>query len=124
MTLRQRAGVAMAVVAAFILFTTFPGRISHRILVPGLVPVFGIPFLVLFALGQAGLCFALKAKKGLYWMAGGLVLGSLLALLGYYALWSNMASTEATELLPRNAVCAAVCLSAVSLGFALWKEKV
>ena len=72
-------GWAFAALSFAVMVLTFPGRHTHAVIVPSLIPVFGVPFAVAFAAVQIAVLAGMKSYKGLAAAVGLMLLGGGLA---------------------------------------------
>lgn len=112
----QLAAWAFVVLAIVVLVTTFPGR--GHIMVPSLLPVFGVLFALVFLLVQYAFAVWLRS-----WRAGGLVTGICLLGMGLGGcgaamdLWGELAEHNVSAL--RQVLVAGACASGLALGMAV-----
>ncbi len=119
--LRRLLALAMIAVALVVFATVFGGPLRNsRPLVPALVPVFGMPFGILFAALQCAYCGVYGIRKGFLLLPAVWVVAVLLVAV----LWGGAGEPDAQAMgrLDR-AVTGAACASALALGFAVWHGK-
>jgi hypothetical protein len=114
----QLAAFGFVAIGLVVLVTTFPGR--GHIMVPALLPVFGVPFAVVFLLAQYGLAAAMRS-----WRAVGLTTAVLLVGMGLGGcgaamdLWDELAEHNVSAL--RHVLVSGACASGIALGAAMLK---
>ena len=115
--MEQMAGWAFLLTGMFVLFAVFPGG-KGRIVFPSLLPLFGLPFAVLFLAAQAATVAYLKSRRGAVLIATVLVLGMGLAWCGHAMdLWGDLAEHGIS--LSRYVLGGGACASGGALGLAL-----
>ena len=119
MRLANTVGWALIVIAAIALSTTStrPHGGSH-ILIPALLPVFGIPFCILFLAAQGVIAYLADTRRALIAMGGGILLG-LFGSSYYFTFGSTEALREVGISPLRQVLLSVSCLSAVVLGMAI-----
>ena len=112
--LKQPVAIVMTVLAAFVFVAVFEAPPQSRPFFPGLVPVFGVPFGLVFAAAQVGFCLLLRLKKGLVLLAVVWIIAAPLVLV-----FSNAGLTEHAMSTPARAVTGPACASGLALGIAI-----
>ena len=111
------AAWAFLLTGMFVLFAVFPGRSSH-ITFPSLLPVFGVPFALLFLAAQIAMVAWLKSRRGAVLIATVFIAGLGLAWCGHAMdLWGKL--SEHNIGLGRYLLGGGACASGVALGAAL-----
>ncbi len=121
-------GGTLVAISLGVIILTFPGRYSHAVLVPELVPVFSVPFGIVFLLTQYALAAGMKSYKALALVTGFFIVGMGLAYVrkivwggtGNPMILSSTGNVEIT--LARHAVVAGACISGLVFGAALLKD--
>ena len=72
-------GGALIVISLGVIILTFPGRYSHAVMAPSLVPFFSVPFGIVFLMTQYALVAGMKSYKGLALVTGFFIVGMALA---------------------------------------------
>ena len=115
--LKQWGALAMIVVASFVFVTAFGSPLTNsRPIIPALVPVFGIPFGVAFALLQCAYCGIYSIHKGLLVLP---VVWVVAVLLVFLLFGTGIEPDPSAMARPARAVTGAACASALVLGFAV-----
>ncbi len=115
-------GVVVMIVVALAVFAASFGHplTNSRPLIPALVPFFGMPFGIVFALLQCAYCGIYGIRKGFVVLPVVWVVAALLAL----ALFGRGLEPHPLAMArPDRAVTGAACASALVLGFAVWHGK-
>ncbi|MHC4713448.1 MAG: hypothetical protein ACYTAN_09295 [Planctomycetota bacterium] len=77
-------GVGLMAISAFVFVFTFPLRLSHHILLPFLVPYFGVPFAAVYSALQLGILGFMRSPKGIALALGTFAVGAGLAWIGMH----------------------------------------
>jgi hypothetical protein len=114
-------GIALLAVSGFVFAFTFPMRFTHRMLIPSLVPFFGIPFAVVFGAAQLLVLSLMKSGKGLALSVALMAAGAILGYVGMHNPaglgYTDVNAPGFTE--ARHIICAASVVSGIGVGFAL-----
>ena len=114
------AAWAFLLTGMFVLFAVFPGGHSH-ITFPSLLPVFGVPFALLFLAAQIAMVAWLKSRRGAVLIATVFVAGVGLAWFGHAVdLWGEL--SEHNIGLGRYLLGGGVCASGIAPGEALLRS--
>jgi len=111
------AGWVFTALGLFVLFAVYPGR-PGGIVFPGLLPIFGLPFALMFLACQYGVALYLRSRRGMFLVTAVLIAGMALGGCGHAMdLWGELAEHNIPAL--RYVVGAGACASGVALGIAL-----
>jgi len=113
-------GSGLIALSVGVLFLTFQDPYNDRIWVPGLVPVFGVPFAVTFIAAQLWMLAVMKSQRGVALAAFFMVVGAALMILrnaGWF--WPLLLDPSMGLTLPRQVVCAAACTGGAAVGIGL-----
>ena len=126
MRVTNTVGWAIIVIAVVAMFTTAPRpHGGPYILVPALLPVFGVPFCILFLAAQGFIAYIADTRRALIAMSAGVLLGVLIS--GYFFAFSSTDSLREVGISPlRHVLFTVSCLSALILGMAIvrgWATK-
>ena len=118
--LKSYLAIAMLILSGFVLFFSFCGRYSTDVLLPSLIPVFGVEFGVIYIVFQIGYCYYFCEKKAFWWMG--------LTLTGMFILaWIGSTDVISARAIPytylRVAIVGGSCFSAAVLGIGTLKGK-
>lgn len=104
-----------------VLALTFPSpRAAGRVWVPALIPLFGVPFAVLFTAALYALAMRLKSVRGLVLITVLLGVGMLLAWAGRAMnLWGGFEQYNISY--ARHVLCGGACAAGVGLGAGIIK---
>jgi len=114
-------GAALVAVSAFVFIFTFPFRLTHRILVESLVPVFGVAFALAYEAVQMVMLAFMRSCRGLLAALGLFAVGAALAWIGM-----NTAIGYSDVDVPgftagRHILCAGAVVSGFGVGLGLLK---
>jgi hypothetical protein len=114
----QLAGYGFIAVGLVVLLTTFPGR--GHIMVPGLLPVFGVPFALVLLLAQYAFAWSLRSWRTVALITAVFLVGMGLGGCGAAMdMWGELAKHNVSTL--RQVLVAGTCVSAIALGAAALK---
>ena len=114
--------VVMIVLSAFVFITTFGNRYGGRslLLIPALVPIFGVPFGIIYAVFQLGYCLCLDAKKGILWLlAVWITVAALIPLMKVGVVFRDERTISGLA----RIITGAACASGIALGIGALKDK-
>ena len=111
-----KKGLAAAIMGLGIVvgIGTFPMAVSEIILIPSLVPIFGVKFAITFLIFQIGYCYLLDLNKGFFLIIGFFIAGAIVGTLNAL-LWGG-------DVL-RACLVMGSCISAIALGFGVFGGK-
>lgn len=110
---------AMFVVSVAVFVTTLCVQFGDpRPLVPSLVPVFGIPFGIIYILAQIGYSHTF-CKKGAYWL-----IGSIMIVVCLFSWINSLLQIYPSDFYLRAAIVGGSCLSGVFLAYHVLNGKV
>ncbi len=115
-------GSILLIISVGVMITTFPHGGTYYILFPNLVPVFGVPFAIIFIIVQYGLLILLRSYKGIALACALLILGMLIGWFGagLVAKYGDMAAAGGSY--ARQIICSGACISAAGLGIAFLRD--
>lgn len=114
-------GWILIVLYGFVMITTFPLR-NSPVMFPWLIPIFGVPFAIMYLVAQYGLVFYLHSLRGKLLVTGFFSLGMLIT--GYRLRMGSLGAYYATHHISnvRALLVVSVCLSGFALGAALLRQ--
>ena len=136
--LKQPIGWILIVLSVFVVFGTLRNKYGGGPPLHQLVPIFEIPFVVLFLAIQTGLCFWFRTRIGLVWITGAFVAGLILSSIGE-SIWKERATSPQNPAVvrileehglatsnydwTRHKLVAGACISGLVLGFGFAREE-
>ena len=114
-------GWIFIVLFVFVMITTFPVK-NSPVIFPGLIPIFGIPFALIYLAAQYGLVFYLNSLRGKLLVTGFFSLCMLIT--GCRLIMGSLGAHYATHNISnaRALLVLSVCLSGFALGAALLRQ--
>ncbi len=114
-------GVGLMAISAFVFVFTFPFRLSHHVLLPFLVPYFGVPFAVAYSVLQLGVLGFMRSARGLALALGTFAVGAGLAWIGMHGPL-NYGDVEVKGFsAARHILCGGAVVSGFAVGLSLVK---
>ena len=113
--------IGMLVLAGFIAIFTFQLR-GGGLILPSLIPVFGVKFGLIFIIFQIGYCYYFCEKKAFKWMTGGLLFGFVGGYLNATKILFPVGPLPPYSF-SRAVLLMGACVSAIVLGIGVLKGK-
>lgn len=109
---------AMAVLGGAVILSVFGTPAGgSRAAIPALIPLFGLPFGILYSVFLLGCCYYFKINKG-FWV----IAGVWICVTPFYFLGSSLNPDASLTGLARI-VTGNACVAALIIGIGIWKEK-